>query len=480
MNDYESFLDSKKQISGYHGFAPTFVPDYLFDFQKSLLDWSVRKGRSAIFADCGMGKSILELVWADNVVRHTNKPVLLLTPLAVGPQMIREAERFGIDAVRSLDGSLSGSKIVVANYERLHYFDPKDFSGVVCDESSILKSFSGETRKRVTRFVSKLQFRLLGTATAAPNDYVEMGTSSEALGELSYSDMLRVFFAQQDDKGQRSELKKQHEAEAMIAAMPNYYKQLAFRVAQTIGQWRLRHHAVTSFWRWMASWARACRKPSDLGFSDERFILPELIEKDHVISPKEPPPGRLFNTSAFGMHEERQERKRTLEDRCGYVADLVKHDKPAVVWCHTNDEADRLVEMIPDSQQVAGRTADDRKVELYEAFASGSLRVMVIKPKIGAWGLNWQHCNHVVTFVSHSYEQHYQAVRRCWRFGQKNPVRLDVVATEGEDRVLENMRSKADKMNTIFTMLVKEMSAATRVEREDRYTNSVKVPSWLA
>jgi hypothetical protein len=329
--------------------------------------------------------------------------------------------------------------------------------------------------------MSKLPYRLLCTATAAPNDYVELGTSSEALGELSHSDMLKRFFKMLDDKGQKKERRDQADAEAIIEADPNYYKKLAYRVAQTIGQWRLKHHAVEHFWRWVASWARACRMPSDLGFGfdDDGFILPPLHERDHVINTQTTPPGKLFSVPAVGLGEEREERRRTLDERCEFAAQLVDHDRPAVVWCHMNDEGNRLEEVIPGAAQIAGRTPDERKIELYEAFASGELRVLVIKPKIGAWGLNWQHCSDVVTFASHSYEQYYQSVRRCWRFGQQNPVRLDVVATEGEVRVIENMRSKAKKADAMFTALVKYMNEATTIERDNPYTNKSEVPTWL-
>lgn len=219
--------------------------------------------------------------------------------------------------------------------------------------------------------------------------------------------------------------------------------------------------------------------PSDLGFPDDGFILPELIERDHIIKASCPPPGMLFNSPAFGMCEEREERKRTLTERCEFVAELVNHDRSAVVWCHTNAEADRLEDIIPDALQIAGRTPDAVKIERYEAFADGTLRVMVIKPKIGAWGLNWQHCNHVVTFASHSYEQHYQSVRRCWRFGQTQPVTLDVVATEGEIRVLGNMRRKSQQADKMFSSLVAEMDRSTRITRPNPYVNKVEVPLWL-
>jgi hypothetical protein len=474
---YEEFLERKLHTGADHGFEPVFMPSQLFDFQQALVQWAVRKGRAAIFADCGLGKTAMQLTWAQNVAQHTDRPVLILTPLAVAAQTIREGEKFGIECHRSSDGTVPG-RIVITNYDRLHLFDPADFGAVVCDESSILKSFNGSTRKAITRLMSKMPYRLLCTATAAPNDYTELGNSSEALGELSYSDMLRRFFAQLDDKGQKREERLQRSAEAMVEANANYYKKLAFRVSQTIGQWRLKHHARDHFWQWVASWARACRKPSDLGFSDDKFVLPLLTENDHVIAAP-PAEGMLFSIPAFGLGEEREERKRTIQERCEYAARLVDHDQPAVIWCHTNAEGDLLEQLIPDAAQVAGRTPDERKVELYEAFGSGRQRVLVIKPKIGAWGLNWQHCAHVVTFASHSYEQHYQSVRRCWRFGQKRPVTVDVIATEGEARVLANMRSKAERASAMFEQLVAQMNDATTIKRANLYTNNAKVPQWL-
>ena len=478
MHDtYRDFIARKSQSASNSGFEPLWLPDFLKDFQRHSVDWAVRKGRAAIVADCGLGKTPMQLVWAQNVVQKTNGRVLLLTPLAVAQQTEREAQKFGVDAMVSRDGSLP-SKVVIANYERLHYFDPSDFTAVVCDEASILKAFSGQTRKRITRFMSKLPYRLLCTATAAPNDYVELGTLSEALGELSYSDMLRRFFAMLDDKGQKKETRLQEQAEAIIATDSNYFQKLSYRVAQTIGQWRLKHHAVNHFWRWVASWAITYRMPSDLGYDDRDFILPKLTERDHVIKAGAPA-GMLFSVPAKGIGEERAERRRTLNERCEFVANLVKHKRPAVVWCHMNDEGDLLEELIPDAQQIAGKTSDERKIELYEAFSSGELRVLVIKPKIGAWGLNWQHCADVVSFATHSYEQHYQGLRRCYRFGQKRQVQLDVVATEGEVRVLGNMRAKGRGADAMFKAIVEQMHQANRIERTNIYTNSMEVPSWL-
>lgn len=475
--DYKAFLHEKAQLRSGGGIHCDDLPEFLFPFQKHLVRWSLNRGCALIAADCGLGKTAMQLSWADKVSQHLDGNVLILTPLAVARQTKREAEKFGIECATSFDGK--PSRITVTNYDSLHKFSKGDFRAVVCDESSILKSFSGATQKQITRFMNKMPFRLLCTATAAPNDYVELGTSSEALGELSHSDMLRRFFRQLDDKGQKKEQRQQDEAEKLIANDPSYYQKLAYRVAQTIGQWRLKHHAVNHFWRWVASWAMACRKPSDIGFSDDGYDLPPLVENDHVIKAKSPQKGRLFNLPAFGLGEEREERRRTLKERCEYVAGLVDHDRSAVVWCHTNDEGDLLEDIIEDGRQIAGRTPDSEKVELYERFANGDLRVLIIKPKIGAWGLNWQHCNHVVTFASHSFESYYQSVRRCWRFGQTRSVQLDVVATEGEERVLANMRRKAAQADEMFRMLVDQMNVAQRVERANIYTKKVKVPSWL-
>ena len=507
VQNYQEFLNRKSQLVRESGFAPIWLPDFLFDFQRSLCDWSIRKGRAAIFADCGLGKTAMQLVWAENVVRQTSRPVLILTPLSVSNKTAREAEKFGIQANVSRDGKVMPN-ITITNYERLHHFRSEDFSGVVCDESSILKSFSGMTRKRITRFTCKMPYRLLCTATAAPNDFVELGTSAESLGELSYSDMLRRFFAMLDDKGQKKEKKLQEEAEQVIEHDSNYYGKLAYRVAQTIGQWRLKHHAVIPFWRWVASWSRACRMPSDLGFDDGEFVLPPLNETDHVIKVTTAPPGMLFHVPAFGLAEERSERRRTLTERCDYVSSLLSPKNHAIIWCHMNIEGNLLEKIIPDSVQVSGADSNDWKEAAIgwfcgdvdrgelESLSSGTKlsawkhrnsvygkatdrRVLITKPKIASYGLNLQHCNHVVTFASHSYEQYYQSVRRCWRFGQKKPVNLDVVATEGEVRVLQNMRSKARRADTMFTELVKAMNNATRINRSNIYTNPMEVPLWL-
>ncbi|MFH5804969.1 helicase-related protein [Alienimonas sp. DA493] len=478
-DQYAAFLHRKTQLPGGFGFDPVWLPDCLMPFQRHLDEWAIRRGRAALFTDCGTGKSLMSLVFAENVVRRSGGRFLILTPLAVARQFAAEAERFGVDAAVCMDGRLPAARVVITNYEKLHLFDPSDFAGAACDEASILKSFRGETRKRVTRFLSKMRWRLLLSATPSPNDYTELGSSSEALGDLTRSEMLGRFFRYLDDKGQARERRKRDVAEGLAAMDANYYRKLSYRVAQSIGQYRLKHHAVTPFWRWVASWARACRRPSDLGFSDDGFDLPPLTETVHVVRDGGPPADRLFEIPAVGLHEERKERKRTLHARCEAAARLCDHDEPVSVWCHTNAEGDALVKAIPGAEQIAGATPDERRVELYDAFAAGELRVLVLKPKIGAWGLNWQHCNRVVTFATHSMEQHYQAVRRHWRFRQTRPVFVDVVATPGEAGVVENLKAKQARADLMFEALVREMNDAAEAVREDLYILPAEAPKWL-
>jgi len=403
-----------------------------------------------------------------------------MTPIAVGIQTAAEAHKFSIpDVVRSRDGRIDG-RIVVSNYEQLDKFSPSDFSGVVCDESSILKHFTGATQKSVTRFMSKVPYRLLCTATAAPNDWSELGTSSEALGALGYSDMLAKFFTQTEEKPHRMEQVKRQNAErqARGQSSSSHYAKLAFRVSQQMGLWRLKGHAEVPFWRWVASWAKACRKPSDLGFSDARFVLPALNERTHVIETVRPPDGQLFTIPAIGFHAEREERRRSMTERCEAVAQLVDHGASALVFCHLNTEGDRLTKTIPGAVQVSGADSDDEKEQKFMAFVRGDARVLVTKAKIAGFGLNFQHCAHVVTFVTHSYEGYYQSVRRCWRFGQTRPVAVDIIATEGELRVSDNLQRKAAQADEMFARMIAHMHNAESMASV-RNAIHVEVPSWL-
>lgn len=453
-NSYQDFLNRKSQLNDANGFSPEWMPPFLFDFQESLVDWALRRGRAAIFADCGMGKTPMQLVWAENVRRYTNKPVLIITPLAVSTQTANEAVKFDIEAETSRDG-VPCSGITITNYERLHHFNPSDFAGVVCDESSAIKDFKGKHRALVTDFMRKMRYRLLCTATAAPNDYIELGTSSEALGELGYTDMLNRFFKND---------------------------QANIGTGRSFGQgrqWRFKGHAETPFWKWMSSWARAIRKPSDFGFSDDRFVLPQLNEVEHIVNARTLRPGFLFEMAVSGLDEIREEQRRTINERCEQVASLARTGEPVVVWCNLNDEGDLLQEMLPDFVQVAGSDSLEAKEEAFTDFSDGKIRGLITKAKIGAWGMNWQHCAHTILFPSYSYEQYYQLIRRFWRFGQTRPVRVDIVTTESGHDVMDAIKRKSAQADRMFSALVSHMNDAQKITRA-QHSLTVEVPSWLS
>jgi len=458
VNGYKSYLETKRSDNTFSGFDPLFIPDYLFDFQKSLVEWAVRKGKAAIFADCGLGKSIMEMVWAENIIQKTNGNILLITPIAVGSQMKKEAEKFHIENIdRSRDGSIH-EKITITNYERLHYFSPDDFVGVILDESGILKNFNGATKHKLNIFLRKIKYRLLCTATPSPNDFIELGTSSEALGYLGYMDMLSKFF--KNDQNNCATKKRGRFREAT--------------------KWRLKGHAHDSFWRWVTSWSRACRKPSDLGFDDKDFILPELTETEHDLNvSRKPSEGELFTFPARGLKEVRDERRATIRHRCEKATELIgKTNDYSVVWCNLNDEGDLLEKLIPDSVQVSGKDSDDSKEDKLISFTTGNHKVLITKPKIGAWGLNWQHCNNVSFFPAYSYEQYYQAIRRCWRFGQKRPVNVDLIYTHGDKHSIENLRRKQDQADEMFSKLVIEMNNSLGINNSVKYDKKMENPKW--
>lgn len=449
--DYSEFLETRSRWGDWHGFDAE-PSAFLFDFQRELVRWALKRGRAAVFADCGLGKTPMQLAWAQSVVERTNRPVLVVAPLAASAQTVEEAGKFSVDAERSRDGKhADGARVVVTNYERLHLFDPHEFTGMVCDESSILKNFDGVTKAAVTEFMRRMPYRLLCTATAAPNDYIELGTSSEALGELGFMDMLSRFFT--NDEGSLAPL-------------------------SSSTKWRLKGHAELPLWRWLCSWARAVRKPSDLGFDDGRFVLPALNVRVTTLASERPFTGKLFVTPATTLQEQREERRATIRARCEHVAVAADHKDQFVGWAHLNDEADLLERMIPGAVQVSGGDRDEEKEEKFHAFTSGQVRALITKPKIGAFGLNWQHCAHMSFFPSHSYEQYYQAVRRCWRFGQTRPVVVDVVTTEGEADVMQNLQRKSDAADKMFATMVAEMANASGVS-QTRTFQAASMPSWV-
>lgn len=458
---YDDLIRGKTHLSGNFGFKPIWIPDLLFDYQKYSASYLIEKGRGAGFLDTGTGKTVIEMVVAANVVRHTNKPVLILTPLAVAFQFIKEAEKFGIDDVEhSKDGKFT-KKIVIANYERLHYFRASDFSAVILDESSILKNFDGAIKFQITAFIKQVKYRGLFTATPSPNDFVELGTSSEALGYLGHTDMLSKFFTNNED-----------------TIKP-----------QNIGtKWVLKGHAREKFFDWVASWSLSARKPSDLNarsgqkFSDEKHVLPELIVNHNSVQNENllvvNGQFQMFATIAKRQSEVLAEQRATVEKRCEHAVEIASKHKTSVYWCVRNDEGDLLAEMDKNAYQITGGMKIEKKEELLLAFSNGEISKLITKAKMTAFGLNWQHCNHTVYFPTFSYEQYYQAIRRFWRFGQQNPVTVDLVYSEGQQRVLDSLIAKTKKANELFHKL--NMSLNKSVEDKKReFDKSIQLPKFL-
>jgi hypothetical protein len=452
LQEYRDFVEAKTHLAGEFGFKANYHNSNCYDFQSHLIEWALSQGRGATFADCGLGKTLMQLVWAENVHRHTNKPVLVLAPLSVSAQTVEEAEKFDIEAHRSPDGKLPhGKGIITTNYERLHYFSPDDFGGVVCDESSILKNFDGAIKAHITEFMRKVKYRAMYTATPSPNDYTELGTSSEALGDMAYMTMLETFFKSNDD---------------------------TLHPAHIGQQWRFKGHAEPHFWRWVASWARAVRKPSDLGFDDAGWVLPELIELHHSIESK-PLPGQLFAMPVSGLQQEREERKATITERCDLAAQLLTQHESGVSWCHFNAEADYLASILPGGVNLSGSDKDEVKEEKFLAFKRGEIKYLVTKPKIAALGVNWQHVNACTYFDDYSFEQYYQAVRRFWRFGQKRPVTVHQIGTTSLSNVAKSRKRKAEACDVMFRQMMRHMIEAQKSRKIFTDTEQTKVPKWL-
>lgn len=452
--NYQEFLEKKKHSSISNGIDMIYNNDNLMDYQRHVIELSLRMGRYADFLDTGLGKTIIELLIATNYVRKFNKPVLIITPLAVAFQFITEAEKFGIEDVKySKDGKIS-SKIVVCNYERLDKFNPDDFICVILDESSILKNFDGAIKSQITSFLKKVKYRYLFTATPSPNDYIELGTSSEALGYLGYMDMLKKYFSN---------------SEANVVK------------AQNIGtKWVLKPHATDAFFEWVASWSISVRKPSDIGFSDERHKLPELIVNHHSIFNADnlcvDGQYQLINAPARRLTEVREENKATVSNRCEKAVSLV--NGTAVYWCNTNSENYLLKSLDKDAVDITGSMKLEKKEEILLDFANGNIKRLITKPKITSFGLNWQHCNHTIFFPTFSYEQYYQAIRRFWRFGQKNPVTVDLVYSDGQERVINSLVEKAKNADAMYEKLNSKINGNYKASIE-KYEKQATIPSFL-
>jgi hypothetical protein len=436
MSEYLKFLESKRHSIGEFGFDANYTPSIAFDFQKFIIERAVKKGRMAIFADTGLGKTLIQLSIAKNIINHTNKSVLILTPLAVAFQFIVEAEKLGIDDIEySKDGKCT-KKIVICNYERLHYFDPNDFVGVILDESSILKNFDGKIKSQVTAFIKKVPYRFLSTATPSPNDFIELGTSSEALGYMGYMDMLTKFF-----KNNQNSIDSNN---------------------RNIGEkFYLKPHAERDFFAWVNQWSIMVKMPSDIGFSNDRYALPQLIVNKHVIQNQSLIDAsgqiQIFTPIAKSMTEVRHEQKQTEEKRCAKAVELAA-GKTSVYWCNTNNESEILKQSDSEAVEIIGSQSIEKKEEILMSFSRGEIKRIITKAKMTSFGLNWQHCNHSVFFPTWSYEQYYQAIRRFWRFGQKKDVVIDIVISDGQTRVMEALQQKTDKATQLYKNLTENVN----------------------
>jgi len=408
MNDYAAFLERKALIAPTCGVAETpELHEALFPFQRDIVSWALRRGRAAMFEDCGLGKTLQQLEWA----RHIPGNVLILAPLAVASQTVCEGARFGIPVKYCRTQSECDSHITITNYEMLEHFAPSKFAGIVLDESSILKSYDGKTRTRIIEAFRETPYRLACTATPAPNDYMELGNHAEFLGVMTRVEMLSMFFVHDGGETQ---------------------------------MWRLKGHAQHDFWRWLASWSVMIRKPSDLGYDDAGFELPPLEMYEHVLRLDKVPDGMLFALEAATLQERIAARRESIDERVAKCAALVNGNRePWIVWCNLNAESEALVKAIPYAEQIKGSDSITRKLDVLRRFTEGSLRVLVSKPSICGWGLNWQHCARIAFVgLSDSWEAFYQATRRCWRFGQKRPVEAHLIIADTEGAVLKNVKDK--------------------------------------
>lgn len=454
--DYQTFIRSKKHSLKEFGFDPVWMPSGVFDFQQYIIDKAVRKGRIGVFADTGLGKTLIQLSIAENVIRKTNGRVLILTPLAVAFQFIDEAKRIGIeDIAHSKDGKLL-KKITICNYERLHLLNPDDFVCVMLDESSILKNFAGKTRDEIVAFIKKVPYRFLSTATPSPNDFIELGNSSEALGYMGYMDMLTKFF-----KSNQGSVDSNN---------------------RNIGEkFYLKPHAERDFFAWVNQWSVMVKKPSDLGFSDVGYELPSLHIRKHMIFSEDAwcidGQAALFAMPAKRLTEVREEQKMTVEDRCQKAVSLAD-GKTSVYWCNLNDESERLAELDRDAVEIVGGMSIDKKEEILVSFARGEIKRLITKAKMTSMGLNWQHCNHTVFFPTFSYEQYYQAIRRFWRFGQKQEVTCDMVISEGQERVMEALEQKTQKAIELYGNLVYAANQDFNFSSKE-FNQSIKLPEFL-
>ena len=451
--DYSEFIKSKSFRHAQAGFSCNDLNENLFDYQIPIVKWALKRGKAAIFADTGLGKTIMQLEWANQVNKHTNKPVLILAPLAVSNQTIKEGNKYGIKVFKA-DPENIVNGVQITNYEQLHKYDNSFFSGICLDESSILKGMNGSRRKEITEFSKSIQYRLSCTATPSPNDFMEIGTQSEFLGIMSQVEMLAMFFI--------------HDG-------------------SDTSKWRLKGHGQAKFFEWMASWSVVIRSPSDLGFDGSKHKLKPIIYHSHVIETD--PINSLIVEPAQGLNDRNKARKDSVDKRVEKAAEIANSmNGQVLVWCNLNDESEKLTNLINDAVEVKGSDNPEHKSRSLLGFADNSVRVLVSKPKIAGFGMNWQNC-HQMIFVglSDSWESYYQAIRRCWRFGQIKDVHVHIISADTEGSVIENIKRKDAQNNDLGNMMLnhmktamdKEIFSASTTKTEYNPTLKMEIPEWL-
>jgi len=432
LQEYREFIASRATSIAPSGFAHGGINDRAKTHQKTVLDFSLNLGRSAAFLDTGLGKSFIELEFAKQCAEETGKPSLILTPLAVAGQMVREGQKFDIDARKIREQSEVGIGVMVANYERLAKLDPSSFGAIILDESSILKSYASRTRAMIQEAFKFTPYKLAATATPSPNDHTELGNHAEFLGVMRQQEMLSKWFI--NDTSTASQ------------------------------DWRLKGHAVEDFWAFVASWSRCATLPSDLGGDDTGYILPPIDEHSHIVEAdrmENVDQGMLFRIPEMSATSFHAEKKLTLKQRCDLAAELADHDKPVTIWCETNEESAYLTKAIDGAVEVRGDQDPDEKERRLLGFADGQYRAIVCKPKLAGFGVNWQHCAHAVfASISFSYEQHYQAKRRSHRFGQSQQVRNDIVMSDTEESIWNAIGVKSAKHDEMKRRMASAMKSA--------------------
>lgn len=457
--NYEDFLRRKQAVDLDTGIAN--VPSLnsgLFDFQHAVTSWALRRGRAAVFAGTGMGKSFMEMEWAKQVNEYTGKPVLILTPLAVSGQFIDEGEKFGIEIHQAKEQSDVRNGIYVTNYEKMQHFDMSAFGGVVLDESSILKSFTGKTRNMLIEECQVVPFRLAATATPAPNDFMEIGNHAEFLGVMNYTEMLAMFFVHDGGETQK---------------------------------WRLKGHAQSEFWQWMSTWSVMFQHPRDIGYETEGYDLPNLNIIQHTVGVDydQNDLSTLFPMEAHTMQERITARKETISERVEKCAELISGiDDYTVIWCNLNAESEAIAKALDDTVELKGSLTDDRKEAILRDFSRGNIKRLVTKASISGFGMNWQHCHNTAFLgLNDSYEQVYQAIRRFYRFGQKSAVNAHFIAAETEGQVVKNIERKEKQFLEMQSKMIEhmkdlnEVNAHGSLRNKTKYENTInmKLPTWI-